>query len=249
MSKIGVFICWCGSNISETVDIEKTKAALEDLPALNYIEDYQYLCSEIGQQKIADAIKNKDLNGVVVASCSPRMHEDTFRNAAQDAGLNPYLLEIANIREHCSWVHSDREKATEKAAALIRAAINKVKHSLLKHLFSGHCMSGGPLLLELSENPGFISIDPFRGHLVKDPFTLGFAFPERDDSLFIGFTGFLIYFEPDFFPVVQDIKIFRGMKRDLRIGRGSLGLRASFTHNQFPFIDAYFLMVQNMLKG
>ncbi|MFW6301473.1 MAG: 4Fe-4S binding protein [Bacillota bacterium] len=129
MSKIGVFICWCGTNISETVDIEKTKTALEGLPALNYIEDYQYLCSEIGQQKIADAIKNKDLSGVVVASCSPRMHEDTFRNAAQDAGLNPYLLEIANIREHCSWVHSDREKATEKAVALIRAAINKVKHN------------------------------------------------------------------------------------------------------------------------
>ncbi len=85
-----------------------------------HAEDYQYMCSEAGQAKIAAAIKEKHLTGMVVCSCSPRMHETTFRNAAKKAGLNPYMVEIANIREHCSWIHKDMEEATKKAVILAR---------------------------------------------------------------------------------------------------------------------------------
>ena len=84
------------------------------------------MCSEAGQAKIQEAIKEKNLTGVVVCSCSPRMHEATFRKAAERAGLNPYMVEIANIREHCSWIHKDMEEATKKAVILARAAIAKV---------------------------------------------------------------------------------------------------------------------------
>ena len=95
-------------------------------PGVVHAEDYQYMCSEAGQAKIAAAIKEKHLTGMVVCSCSPRMHETTFRNAAKKAGLNPYMVEIANIREHCSWIHKDMEEATKKAVILARAAIAKV---------------------------------------------------------------------------------------------------------------------------
>ena len=88
--------------------------------------DYKYMCSEPGQNLIKEDIKEQGLNRVVVASCSPRMHEPTFRRACQDAGLNQYLFEMGNIREHCSWVHEDKEKATEKAKALVNAAVRRV---------------------------------------------------------------------------------------------------------------------------
>ena len=95
-------------------------------PGVVHAEDYPYMCSEAGQAKIASAIKEKGLTAIVVCSCSPRMHEATFRKAASRAGLNPYMVEIANIREHCSWIHKDREEATEKAVILARAAVSKV---------------------------------------------------------------------------------------------------------------------------
>lgn len=95
-------------------------------PGVVHAEDYQYMCSEAGQAKIINAIHEKNLTGIVVCSCSPRMHEATFRKAAQKAGLNPYMVEIANIREHCSWIHKDMEEATLKAVILARAAIAKV---------------------------------------------------------------------------------------------------------------------------
>ena len=95
-------------------------------PGVVHAEDYQYMCSEAGQAKIAAAIKEKNLTGIVVCSCSPRMHEATFRKAAERAGLNPYMVEIANIREHCSWIHKDMEEATKKAVILMRAAVAKV---------------------------------------------------------------------------------------------------------------------------
>ena len=95
-------------------------------PGVVHAEDYQYMCSEAGQALIAKAIKEKQLTGMVVCSCSPRMHEATFRKAAERAGLNPYMVEIANIREHCSWIHKDMEEATKKAVILMRAAVAKV---------------------------------------------------------------------------------------------------------------------------
>ena len=126
MQRIGVFVCHCGSNIAATVDVHKVveMAAME--PGVVHAEEYQYMCSEAGQNLIKDAIKENKLTGVVVCSCSPRMHEATFRKTAAEAGLNSYMVEIANIREHCSWIHKDMEEATKKAVILARAAIAKV---------------------------------------------------------------------------------------------------------------------------
>ena len=126
MQRIGVFICWCGSNIAATVDVERVAEVIKSEPGIVFSANYQYMCSENGQQLIKNAIKEHHLTGIVVGSCSPRMHEATFRKTAEAAGLNPYMVEIANIREHCSWIHKDREEATEKAIILVRTAIAKV---------------------------------------------------------------------------------------------------------------------------
>ena len=126
MQRIGVFVCHCGSNIAATVDVKKVAEMALHEPGVVHAEDYAYMCSEAGQELIHKAIKEKHLTGLVVCSCSPRMHETTFRNAAERAGLNPYMVEIANIREHCSWIHKDMEEATEKAVILMRAAVAKV---------------------------------------------------------------------------------------------------------------------------
>ncbi|MBR2341214.1 MAG: CoB--CoM heterodisulfide reductase iron-sulfur subunit A family protein [Clostridia bacterium] len=127
MQRIGVFICWCGSNIAATVDVKKVAETIKAEPGVVYSENYQYMCSENGQQLIKNAIKEHNLTAIVVGACSPRMHEATFRKAAEAAGLNPYMVEIANIREHCSWIHKDMDEATEKAVVLVRTAIAKVK--------------------------------------------------------------------------------------------------------------------------
>lgn len=127
MQRIGVFVCWCGSNIAATVDVEKVAETLAKEPGVVYAANYQYMCSESGQNLIKDAIRDQKLTGVVICSCSPRMHEATFRKTAAAAGLNPYLVEIANIREQCSWIHKNKEEATEKAIILGRTAIAKVQ--------------------------------------------------------------------------------------------------------------------------
>ena len=127
MQKIGVFVCWCGSNIAATVDVKAVANAMRSEPGVVFSTDYQYMCSENGQNLIKDAIRDYKLDGIVVCSCSPRMHEATFRKTAMAAGLNPYMVEIANIREQCSWIHKDIPEGTEKAMVLARAAIAKVK--------------------------------------------------------------------------------------------------------------------------
>ena len=126
MQRIGVFVCHCGSNIAATVDVKKVVEMALQESGVFHAEDYPYMCSEAGQSRIAAAIREKGLTGIVVCSCSPRMHETTFRKAAEKAGINPYLVEIANIREHCSWIHKDMEEATRKAVILMRAADAKV---------------------------------------------------------------------------------------------------------------------------
>ena len=126
MQRIGVFVCWCGSNIAATVDVQAVSDALAKEPGVVLSTNYQYMCSQSGQEMIQNAIKEHNLTGIVVCSCSPRMHEATFRKTAQQAGINPYMVEIANIREQCSWVHKDKEIGTEKAIILGRAAIAKV---------------------------------------------------------------------------------------------------------------------------
>ena len=126
MQRIGVFVCWCGSNIAATVDVAAVTEALRLEPGVVFAENYQYMCSEAGQNMIKNAIKEHHLTGVVICSCSPRMHEATFRKTATAAGINPYMVEIANIREQCSWIHKDKEVGTEKAIVLGRTAIAKV---------------------------------------------------------------------------------------------------------------------------
>jgi len=113
--RVGVFVCWCGSNIAKTVDVKQVVAEAAKLPGVVYATDYRYMCSEPGQKMIQDAIKERHLDAVVVASCSPTLHETTFQNCIAGAGLNPYVFQMANIREQCSWVHSDHDLATVKA--------------------------------------------------------------------------------------------------------------------------------------
>ena len=126
MQKIGVFVCWCGSNIAATVDVEAVSQALSKEPGVVFSTNYQYMCSQTGQDLIQERVRELGLTGVVVCSCSPRMHENTFRKTCEKAGLNPYMVEIANIREQCSWIHKDKAEATKKAIILGRAAIAKV---------------------------------------------------------------------------------------------------------------------------
>jgi len=127
LEKIGVFVCHCGSNIKATVDADVILREVGELQGVVCTAQYPYMCAKAGQGLIEDAIREHGLDGIVVASCSPRMHEVTFRKVAGRAGLNPYMVEIANIREHCSWIHKDKGEATAKAVELTKAAIAKVK--------------------------------------------------------------------------------------------------------------------------
>lgn len=124
--RIGVYICHCGLNIAGTVDVEEVAEYAASLDSVVVSRHYRYMCSDPGQALIKEDIKNLGLNRIVVASCSPRMHELTFRQVCQDSGLNPYLYEQANIRELCSWVHDDKKIATEKAKDIVRAAVRRV---------------------------------------------------------------------------------------------------------------------------
>ena len=123
--RIGVFICWCGSNIKNMVDVEQVASAVGKMSHVVYTKDVQYLCSEVGQSDIGNAIDEHHLDRVVIGACSPRMHETTFQQLMSRKGLNPYFVEMANIREHCSWVHTDKDKATVKAIDLVKKAVAK----------------------------------------------------------------------------------------------------------------------------
>ena len=126
MQRIGVFVCHCGTNIAGTVDVKAVAEAMKREPGVVFATDYQYMCSQAGQNMIQDAVREHKLTGIVVCSCSPRMHEATFRKTAAAAGINSYMVEIANIREQCSWVHKDMQTGTEKAIILARTAVAKV---------------------------------------------------------------------------------------------------------------------------
>jgi len=127
MSRIGVFICHCGENISRTVDVERVAQEVGRLPGVAFSSDYKYMCSDPGQTLLKKTIQDQKLSHVVVAACSPRMHEKTFRKAVEAAGLNPFLCEMANIREHCSWVHENIEEATVKATEIVGMMVERVK--------------------------------------------------------------------------------------------------------------------------
>jgi heterodisulfide reductase subunit A len=129
MARIGVFTCWCGENISRTVDVQQVAEAAREEPGVVCSLAYKYMCADPGQTLLRKKIVEDKLTGVVVASCSPHMHQRTFRKAASAEGLNPFMVEIANIREHCSWVHSDRRQATAKASELVRMSVAKVRQN------------------------------------------------------------------------------------------------------------------------
>jgi heterodisulfide reductase subunit A len=124
--RIGVYVCHCGTNISQTVNIEEVVAFAKTLPGVALVQDYKYMCSDPGQEMIKEDVKANNLTHIVVSSCSPLMHEGTFRGAVADAGINEFLFQMANIREQCSWVTDDKVKATEKAKKLIAAAVKRV---------------------------------------------------------------------------------------------------------------------------
>ncbi len=126
--RIGVFVCDCGLNIAGTVDTEEVARFAAELPDVVAVVRNRYTCADPGQNEIKKAIAEHRLNRVVVASCSPKIHEPTFRACVSEAGLNPYLMEMANIREHCSWVHiNDREAATAKAMDLVAGAVGRAR--------------------------------------------------------------------------------------------------------------------------
>jgi heterodisulfide reductase subunit A len=128
MAHIGVFVCHCGTNIASVVDVPRVVEALKNLPGVVMVQDLKYSCSAMGQGAIKEAIKQHHLDTVVVAACSPRMHEPTFMKCIESAGLNPYKFEMANIREQCSWVHSDQQHATAKAIAIVKMAVAKAQN-------------------------------------------------------------------------------------------------------------------------
>ncbi len=128
--RIGVFICYCGGNISDYVDVEKVRGAVENEPGVAVAKTHMFTCSDAAQQEIIDDIRKENLDGLVVASCSPTLHRFTFRGVARRAGLNPYLYVQVNLREQCSWAHTDKpEHATEKAILMVRAGIAKARYT------------------------------------------------------------------------------------------------------------------------
>jgi heterodisulfide reductase subunit A len=126
--RIGVFVCHCGTNIADKVDVDAVADYAAGLPGVVVARTYQYMCSDPGQDLLKQEIEESNLNRVVVASCSPLMHELTFRRAVEEAGLNPFQFQMANIREQVSWVTEDPEEATERAKRAVAAAVYRVAH-------------------------------------------------------------------------------------------------------------------------
>jgi len=127
--RIGVFVCECGTNIAGSVDVDRLVEDAKKIPNVVYTAKNRYMCSEPGQVEIKKAIEEEKLDRVVIASCSPRMHEPTFRECVSAVGLNPYLVDMANIREQCSWVHmGNREAATKKAFDIIKAYVGRSRY-------------------------------------------------------------------------------------------------------------------------
>jgi heterodisulfide reductase subunit A len=192
MKRTGVFVCHCGINIAGTVDVKKVAKELSKQKGVVHSEDYVYMCSDPGQNLIIEAIKEKNLDNVVVACCSPTLHETTFRNTSKSAGLNAFQCEIANIREQCSWVHKDMEKATEKALKISKSAVQRVRRNeslepisvpvTRKALVVGGGIAGIQSALDLA-NSGFEVILVERspsigGHMIQ----LSETFPTLDCS-------------------------------------------------------------------
>jgi heterodisulfide reductase subunit A len=128
MERIGVYVCHCGTNIAGPVNVEEVTQFASTLDGVAVARNYAYMCSDPGQDLIKEDIKDLGLTRVVVGSCSPLMHENTFRKACEEAGINPFFFQMANIREQCSWVTQDVKEATRKAKAIVAAAVKRVPY-------------------------------------------------------------------------------------------------------------------------
>jgi heterodisulfide reductase subunit A len=193
MKRLGVFICHCGVNIAGTVDVKSVTEKIGQIEDVVHSTDYIYMCSEPGQQIICEAIREKDLDGVVVACCSPSMHENTFRKAVKSQGMNPYLCEIANIREQCSWVHQkEKEEATQKAEEIIRSTLEKVRHNeklesiavsiTRRVLVVGGGIAGLTASLDLAEGGYEVILLERKGALGGHMAQLSMTFPDLDPA-------------------------------------------------------------------
>jgi heterodisulfide reductase subunit A len=192
--RIGVYICMCGTNIAKVVDVEAVAGFASELPNVVIAKTYKYMCSNPGQEMIVQDIKENNLNRIVVAACSPNMHERTFRNALRLAGLNQYLFEMANIREQCSWVHTDSKEATEKARSLVHAAICRVVlHEELESMSVDMCpnvlvigggIAGMTAALELADAGNSVYLveknDHLGGNLARVDLTAPYLYSARD---------------------------------------------------------------------
>ena len=183
--RIGVFVCHCGINISQNVDVEELTKYADTLDDVVVSKNYKYMCSDVGATLIKESIKKDELDGVVIASCSPRMHEHTFRNVVNDGGVNPYRLEIVNIREQCSWAHNDRQKATEKAKSLIKAGVAKAKllqpleSSSVKVIPEALVVGGGIAGIQASLD---LANDGFKVYLVEKEPSIGGRMSQLDKT-------------------------------------------------------------------
>ena len=194
LPRIGVYICWCGTNIAKIVDVEAVARFASGLPNVVLAKSYKYMCSNPGQEMITQDIREHKLDRVVVAACSPNMHERTFRSALRSAGLNQYLFEMANIREQCSWVHTDPVEATEKAKALVHAAICRVElHESLESMSVDMCpnvlvigggIAGMTAALELADAGYTVYLvekdDHLGGNLARVDLTAPYLYSARD---------------------------------------------------------------------
>jgi heterodisulfide reductase subunit A len=185
MRRIGVFVCHCGINIAQNVDVKALTEYASHLNGVVVAKEYKYMCSDVGATLIKDTIKESKLDGVVIASCSPRMHEHTFRRVANDGGVNPYRVEISNIREQCSWAHSNKEQATEKAKFLVRSAVSKaltlepLKPSTLKVIPEALVIGGGIAGIQTSLD---LANDGFKVHLVEREPSIGGHMAQLDKT-------------------------------------------------------------------
>jgi heterodisulfide reductase subunit A len=192
--KIGVYVCNCGTNIAKVVDAEAVAQYASMLPNVTLAKTYKYMCSNPGQEMIAEDIKENGLDRVVVAACSPNMHERTFRRALRMAGLNQYMLEMANIREQCSWVHKDRKAATKKSMSLVNGAVQRVeKHEALESmsvdmnpnvLVIGGGVAGMTAALELADAGNLVHLvekdDHLGGNIARVDLTAPYYYSARD---------------------------------------------------------------------
>jgi heterodisulfide reductase subunit A len=184
-NKIGVFICHCGINISQTVDVKALKKYVKDLKGVVVSDENKYMCSDSGANLIKDSIKKHKLDSVVVACCSPRMHEHTFRGVVESGGMNAFNLEIANIREQCAWVHDDKEISTQKAKKIVQGAVAKARFleslesSLVDVTPEGLVIGGGIAGIQTALD---IADKGFKVHLVEKTPSIGGRMAQLDKT-------------------------------------------------------------------